>query len=62
MKKWTWQKWIGKLAPIFASLLSVGIWEFLELPAPTWAGIVAGGVTFIAQWIISLIPPKTVEE
>lgn len=56
---WTWQKWVGKLAPIISTLLATGIWELLELPAPVWAGIAAGIVTFLAQQILALFPPKT---
>ena len=58
MKYWTWQKWVGKLAPIVASLLAVGVWEFAELPAPMWAGIASGILTFVAQQIVALFPPK----
>ena len=59
MKDWTWQKWVGKLAPIIASLLTEGVWAFFELPSPLWAASAAGLVTLFAQWIISLIPPKS---
>lgn len=59
MKSWPWQKWAGKLAPIVAGLLATGIWEFLELPAPIWAGGAAGLVTMLVQWIVSLFPVKT---
>ena len=60
MKSWTWQKWIGKLAPIVVSVLTTGIWEFAELPAPFWAGVVGGLVTMLVQGLISLFPPKPV--
>lgn len=58
MKTWTWQKWLGKLMPIIAGLISSGVWEFAELPAPFWAGVVAGLLTVVVQGIISLFPPK----
>ncbi|GEM_PF-6847179 len=58
MKDWSWQKWVGKLAPIVAGLIAGGVWEFAELPAPQWAGIVAGAVTALAQWLIALFPVK----
>ena len=56
---WTWQKWVGKLAPIVTGLLAVGVWEFAELPAQTWAGVAAGIITFLAQQIVALFPPKS---
>ena len=55
---WGWQKWLGKLAPIVTGLLAVGVWEFAELPAPSWAGIAAGLVTMLVQGIISLFPAE----
>ena len=58
MSKWTWQKWVGKIAPIAAGLLAGGIWSFLELPAPSWAAIVSGAITFFVQQILALFPPK----
>lgn len=59
MKDWTWQKWLGKIAPILTGALATGIWAFLELPAPQWAGLVAGLITAVVQGIISLFPAKT---
>jgi hypothetical protein len=59
MKDWTWQKWLGKLAPIVTGLLATGIWSFVELPAPGWAGVAAGLLTTVVQGIISLFPAKT---
>ena len=58
LSSWSWQKWVGKIAPIVTGLLSVGVWEFFELPAPIWAGTIAGVVTFLVQQILALIPPK----
>jgi hypothetical protein len=58
VKNWTWQKWVGKLAPIVTSLLATGVWEFAELPAPVWAGVAAGIITFLAQQVVALFPPK----
>ncbi len=58
MKDWSWQKWVGKLAPIVAGLVSSGVWEFAELPAPFWAGVVAGLITVVVQAVISLFPAK----
>ena len=58
MKNWPWQKWVGKIAPIIASLLAVGVWEFAELPAPAWAGIVSGAITFLVQQILALFPKE----
>ena len=58
MKSWTWQKWVGKLAPLVVALLTEGVWTFIEAPAPAWAPIIAGIVTMIAQAIISLFPVK----
>ncbi len=58
MKDWSWQKWVGKLAPIVTGLLASGIWEFAELPAPAWAGTVAALVTSLVQYLISLFPVK----
>ncbi len=58
MKDWPWQKWLGKLAPIVTGLLAVGVWEFAELPAPSWAGIVAGLVTMLVQGLLSLFPAE----
>ena len=59
MQSWTWQKWLGKLAPLVTGALATGLWAFLELPAPQWAGIVAGAITAIVQWILALFPAKT---
>jgi hypothetical protein len=59
MKGWTWQKWVGKLAPIVSGLLATGVWEFAELPAPVWAGVAASLLTMLIQGIISLFPAKT---
>ena len=59
MKDWTWQKWVGKLAPIVVALLASAVWEFAELPAPGWASVIAGIITFLAQQAIALFPPKT---
>ena len=59
MKSWTWQKVVGKVTPIVTSLLTVGVWEFLELPAPGWAAIIAGLVTMLAQALVALFPAKT---
>lgn len=58
MKDWPWQKWLGKLAPIVTGLLAVGVWEFAELPAPSWAGIAAGLVTMLVQGLLSLFPAE----
>lgn len=58
MKDWSWQKWVGKLAPIVVGLISSGVWEFAELPAPLWAGVVAGLLTVVVQAVISLFPAK----
>lgn len=58
MKDWPWQKWVGKVAPIVTSLLAIGVWEFAELPAPGWAGIVAGLVTMLVQGILALFPAE----
>jgi len=58
MKDWTWEKWLGKLAPIVAGLLATGVWSFLELPAPWWAGTAAGMLTTIVQGIIALFGKK----
>ena len=58
MKDWPWQKWVGKLSPIVVTLLSAGIWEFFELPAPIWAPIIAGAITFLAQQALALFQPK----
>lgn len=55
---WTWQKWLGKLAPIIAGALAEGIWALFELPAPAWAVVSAGILTFLAQQILALFPPK----
>jgi hypothetical protein len=55
---WTWQKVVGKLTPIITGLLAVGVWEFAELPAPTWAGVVAGMVTMLVQGILALFPAE----
>jgi hypothetical protein len=60
MSTWSWQKWIGKLSPIIVTLLTTGVWEFIETPAPMWAPIVAGIITFLVQQVISLFPPKEV--
>lgn len=57
-KDWTWQKWVGKLIPLVVSVLTVGVWEFAEVPAPGWAGVVAGVITVVAQAIVALFPPK----
>lgn len=59
MVKWTWQKWLGKLTPLVAGAISTGVWEFLELPSPFWAGVAAGVLTVVVQAIISLFPAKT---
>ena len=58
MKGWKWQKWVGKLAPIGTGIIATGIWSFLELPAPQWAGMAAGIVTAIVQWILAMFPQK----
>ena len=58
MKDWSWQKWVGKLTPVVVAVLTVGVWEFAEIPAPGWAAIVAGLVTMIAQAAVALFPPK----
>lgn len=58
MKDWSWQKWVGKLTPVVVGLLTIGVWEFAELPAPNWAAIVAGLLTMFAQAVVSLFPPK----
>jgi hypothetical protein len=58
MKDWTWQKWMGKLAPIASGLIATGVWKFAELPAPEWAGIAATLLTMVVQGIISLFPAK----
>lgn len=58
MKDWTWQKWVGKVTPIVVAVLTVGVWEFAEMPAPGWAAIVAGLVTMVAQAAVALFPPK----
>ena len=55
---WGWTKWLGKLAPIFTALLAVGVWEFAELAAPGWAGVVAGMVTMVVQGVLALFPAK----
>jgi hypothetical protein len=60
VKNWSWQKWVGKLSPIVVTLLTTGVWEFAEIQAPMWAPIVAGIITFLAQQVISLFPPKEV--
>lgn len=57
-KNWTWQKWLGKAAPLVSGLIASGIWKFLELPAPEWAGIAASLLTMVVQGILSLFPPK----
>jgi len=57
-KDWTWQKWLGKLTPIVVAGLTVGFWEFAEMPAPLWAGVVGGLLTVVVQGIISLFPAK----
>jgi len=64
MKNWPWQKWLGKITPIAVSLLTGGIWEFAELPAPFWAGVVGGLITVLVQGILSLFPtqPETPSE
>jgi len=54
VKDWTWQKWVGKLAPIVVALLASAVWEFAELPAPGWASVIAGIITFLAQQAIAL--------
>jgi len=59
MKDWPWQKWVGKVAPVVVTLLTTGVWEFAELPAPFWAGVVGGLITMIVQGILSLFPAKT---
>lgn len=59
MKEWSWQKWLGKLAPVVTGLIATGIWAFLELPAPGWAGTAAGVLTTIVQAVIALFPAKT---
>ena len=61
MKDWPWQKWVGKIAPIVVGLLAQGIWSFLELPAPGWAAIISGAITFGVQQILALFPPKAPE-
>lgn len=58
MKDWPWQKWVGKLAPVVTGLLAVGVWEFVELPAPAWAGVVAGMVTMLVQGLLALFPSE----
>ena len=58
MKDWTWQKWVGKLTPVVAGLLATGIWAFLELPAPVWAGTAAGALTTVVQWLLALFGKK----
>ena len=58
MKDWTWQKWVGKVTPIVVAVLTVGVWEFAEIPAPGWAAIVAGLVTMVAQAAVALFPAK----
>ena len=55
---WTWQKIVGKLTPLITGLLAVGVWEFIELPAPAWAGVVAGMVTMLVQGILALFPAE----
>ena len=37
VKSWTWQKWVGKVTPVVVGVLTIGAWEFAELPAPGWA-------------------------
>lgn len=59
MKDWPWQKWVGKLAPIIATLLATAVWEFAELPVPGWAPVIAGIVTFLAQQVVALFPTNT---
>lgn len=58
MKDWTWQKWVGKVTPIVVSVLTVGAWEFAEMPAPGWAAIIAGLITMAAQAVVALFPVK----
>ena len=48
---WTWQKWVGKLAPFVIALGGV-IWSFVE-KEPQWWPIFAGAVTGVAQWILA---------
>lgn len=58
MKDWAWQKWVGKLTPVVVGVLTIGAWEFAEMPAPGWAAIVAGLITMIAQAVVALFPAK----
>ena len=58
MLKWSWQKWVGKIAPLAVGALTQQVWSFTEMPVPTWAPIVAGLLTFVAQQALALFPPK----
>lgn len=58
MKDWSWQKWVGKLVPVVVGVLTVGFWEFAEMPAPGWAAVIAGVITVVAQAVVSMFPPK----
>ena len=55
---WTWQKWLGKLSIPIVTIVGSALWEFFEVPAPVWAPIVAGAVTFLVQQVLALFPPK----
>lgn len=58
MKNWPWQKWLGKLAPVAVGFLTSWIWDFIELPAPMWAGVVGGLITMVVQAFLTLFPVK----
>ena len=56
MSEWTWQKWVGKLAPLVIGLGGL-VWSFIEAE-PQWWPLVVGGVTGVVQWVVAIFPAK----
>lgn len=57
MKDWPWQKWVGKFLLLGLGGLELVV-ELFEITNWGWVPTIATFVTWLAQFIIGLIPPK----
>ena len=57
MKDWTWQKWVGKILLLLVGVLEL-ILQLFEITTWGWAPTIITLLTWLAQFIIGLIPPK----
>jgi len=57
-KDWTWQKWVGKLILLVVAAGELVIKE-LGVNIPLWS-IIVPAATWVAQFILSLIPAPQV--